>query len=154
MQGAIGNIDFLKLLQYGATGFAVVLLYLGYRLLNQLMSIQDKGDAFKRKLFAVIFFMLISTIFFFGGLAGQYLLQQQERPVNILITPNQMPAGVDRPQIRRGIESITLDNGAAVVSVKYNDTLNFQVECLTDKILMYQQAQRYAPTMNQTLQIQ
>lgn len=152
MQGAIGDVDFLTLLQYGATGFAVILLSLGYRLLNQLMNAKDKGDNFKRKLFAVVFFMSISTIFFFGGLAGQYILQQQERPVNVLITPNQMPAGVDRPQIRRGVESIKLENGAAVVAVKYNDTLNFQVECLTDRILMCQQAQRYAPTMNQTLQ--
>jgi hypothetical protein len=34
------GIDISQILQYGISGLAVVLLYLGYRLLNQLLNIQ------------------------------------------------------------------------------------------------------------------
>jgi hypothetical protein len=123
-----------QVLQYGISGFAVVLLYLGYRLLNQLFNFQGDDKNLKSKVTLVIIFMVTSLIFFFGGIFGQEWVHEQSNPVYVLITPNHMPDGVDLPTVRRGIEVQTINNNGAIIKVKYNDQITLQLDALIKKI--------------------
>jgi len=146
------GIDAFKILQYGVSGFAVVLLYLGYRLLHQLIDIPDSKSNIKPKLTAVIIFMATSLIFFFGGIISEYFRDIRENPVYVLITPEKMPEGVNLPKIRHGLEAVEFKDKGAKISLKYNDYLTVQLDCLTDQIIQLKATMPHVAELNSSLQ--
>ena len=151
LQAPIG-IDIFQILQYGISGLAVVLLFFGYRLLNQLLNIQGDDKSFKPKLTSVIIFMVTSLIFFFGGIFGQRWSKAQENSVYVLITPNGMPDGIDLLTLRHGIEILKITNNAAVVKVKSDDQITLQLDGLIKKIEDLKNTIPHVGAINATLQ--
>ena len=133
LQAPIG-IDIFQILQYGISGLAVVLLFFGYRLLNQLLNIQGDDKSFKPKLTSVIIFMATSLIFFFGGIFGQRIANQTENPINVIILPDSMPEGVALPTLRMGKDKLNLTNNAVTIKVKPDATITLALDGLTTKI--------------------
>ena len=148
----IFNIDVFKILQYGVSGFAVVLLYLGYRLLHQLINIKDVSSSFKPKLTAVIIFMFTSLLFFAGGIFGDYITVKRANPIVLLITPSNMPDGVEMPTIRQGIETIELKNSGAIIKVKSDEQVTVQVESLINQINRLKATLPHVAALNSTLE--
>lgn len=145
------GIDFFQILQYGISGLAVVLLYLGYRLLNQLLNIQGDDKSFQPKLTSVIIFMVTSLIFFFGGIFGQRIANQTENPINIIILPDNMPNGVCLPSLRNGKDLLNLTNNAVTIKVKPDATITLALDCLTTRISELNKTIANAPVISATL---
>ena len=145
------GIDIFQILQYGISGLAVVLLFFGYRLLNQLLNLQGDDKSFKSKLTSVIIFMATSLIFFFGGIFGQRMSNQSENPINIIILPDSMPSNVGLPSLRKGKDLLSLTNNAVTVKVKPDATITVGLDCLTTKIQELTKTIANAPAINSTL---
>ncbi len=129
---------FSELLKYGVPGFAVILLFLGYRLLTQVLKSNSDDQNFKAKLIGVGTFMLTSLLFLFGSIFGQAYLKEQEDRVDLVISPTSMPAGFEMPIIthsatQTGAE-IYINKGRATLTIKDKDNIMIDLSKITSHI--------------------
>ncbi len=125
------GLDVVKVLQVGATGFALLMLWYGYQTVKDINSQNPGSDegaqkAFARKISLTYFFLVISLLFAVLGLAGQLFLHVQQNEVTVGVTPAEYLKA--KLNVVHGVESVPLnDSGRAKVLVGHGDELSFDM---------------------------
>jgi hypothetical protein len=125
------GLDVVKVLQVGATGFALLMLWYGYQAVKDVNSQTPTNDdaaqkAYARKISLTYFFLVVSLLFAALGLAGQIFLHLQQNEVVVGVTP----ADYLRPKLDvvHGVEHVVLnDSGRAKVLMGHGDDLSFDM---------------------------
>lgn len=107
-----------QLLKYGVPGLAIILLFLGYRLLTQVINKSANGADLKLRLLGVGGFIFASLLFLFGSIFGEAYLKQQENTVYLEILPSKMPSGMKAPSVRQSMKTRNLDEGQLKLTIK------------------------------------
>ena len=122
------DINIVEILNTGVTGFAFLLLFLGYRLISKVYSqiLAHEIGNFKSidfyrewkslmlsQLAYTIIFIVFSLLFFSGGL--WMLMYQAESEIILSITPVESSS---RTRVRHQGDSLKLKNGLAMIRVK------------------------------------
>lgn len=121
----------LQLVQAGATGFAVVMLTLGYRLLKQVLSMkEDRPQLLGQRLRAVYTFLGVTVLMTVVGLAGQFISHEQESEIVIGVTPLDVP--LDHVRVLHGTVVVKRDagSGRGLVSMRFRDELGVDISRL------------------------
>ena len=139
------NISVVDILNTGVTGFAFLMLYLGYKLTSDVQSkiFLQKPDAFSdiamykewkdlvcNQLSNTRYFMVFSLIFFAGGLF--LLIYQAESKIILSVTPTDKACP---PIVLHQGEPLNLnDTGYAMLMVKDEHNINVSNEKLIYKL--------------------
>jgi hypothetical protein len=139
------NISIVDILNTGVTGFAFLMLYLGYRLTSDVQSkiFAQKPDTFsniemykewkslvRNQLNNTRYFLVFSLIFFAGGLF--LLIFQAENKIILSVTPIDQSCP---PIVFHQGEPLTLnDTGYAMLMVKNEHNINVSNEKLIHKL--------------------
>jgi hypothetical protein len=129
--GIVTGANVLAILQVGATGFAVIMLYLGYSLLKTLIDQSPKSkealEALRLKIRSLYAFLAVSLLMAVIGLAGQFFLRNEEYDLTIGVTPLDVP--LDRARVLHGVAIVTRDvkSGRGVIRVGHKDEVGFDV---------------------------
>ncbi|MDH3402847.1 MAG: hypothetical protein OES32_04065 [Acidobacteriota bacterium] len=133
-------MPYAEWLQLGFHGLAFAMLYLAYRLMKPLVTPPANGDtpkdaALKVKLRYVLVFMVISILFFVGGVVAELYGGSQPHSIGLYISPARMPSMLSMPEVRSGEIAIEIsDDGYATLAVKDRDTLRIAMDELTGTV--------------------
>jgi hypothetical protein len=112
----------VDLVRLGFHGFAIVILYLGYRLLRSVVKSKDiKVEDLKPRLKEVRIFMAFSLIFLFGGASLEMLRGGQKYDVHVIVTPAPLPSGIKQPILTLDAIQSVLDNNTGTAKSKLRD---------------------------------
>ena len=139
------NISVVDILNTGVTGFAFLMLYLGYKLTSEVQSkiFEQKADVFSdvevfkewkslvsTQLNNTRYFLAFSLLFFVGGLF--LLMYQAESKIILSITPLDKSYA---PIVYHQCEQLNLsDTGRAIVKVKDEQNINVSKDKLIKRI--------------------
>ncbi len=132
--------NFLPLITAGFHGFAVAMLYMGYKLLKTVVARQVEANEENLKRLSILvreirFFLVISLIFFFAGSGLQLYNQMRDNEIFVLVSPRKMPSKDLMPTIlKNNNEEIRLNNGMATIRIKDKSTLDFITQQLVDEV--------------------
>ena len=134
------NISVVEILNTGVTGFAFIMLYLGYRLTSSVQSkilgknpedfqtieyFREWKELVRNQVINTRYFMLFAAIFFTGGLG--LLMYQSESKIILTISPVE---GI-MPKIFHQIDKVELgENGRANILVKSEHNISVNIEHL------------------------
>lgn len=112
----------VDLVRLGFHGFAIVILFLGYRLLRSVVKGKDiKIEYLKPLLKEVRIFMAFSLIFLFGGASLELLRGGQKYDVHVIVTPAPLPIGIKQPILTLDAIQSVLDNATGTTKSKLRD---------------------------------
>ena len=142
----LDGLDVVAILNTGATGFAVMMLYISYRLISssQKMVLETDLAAFKSDQFfsgwrdmvktqvrQTYFFMLLAALFFFGSLGALIYQFRPESDVVLSMQPFEEPL----PRVFIGDTEVTfLDSGRATMLVSSGRTIEVQTNRMHKRV--------------------
>lgn len=141
----MGNLNVVDILNTGATGFSVIMLYLGYRLIADIQTklFEQKPDAFssiemyrewkdalRSHITNTRLFFIVSIVFFAGGLLC--LLYKPENIITLSVTPSLEESVL--PLVQHQHKSVELDRGMAAIKVKDDQTIVISNERMIQKL--------------------
>ena len=169
---ALGGIDWIAVLNTGATGFAVIMLYISYQLIARAQSLVFQKDptsfpdldtfrAWSRVVESQVrqtrWFMVLAGLFFFGGIGVVVYQYQAESNIVLKIQPYDQPfprvfvQGEEEHFKESGHVPLTVQSGRTVevyAKTTYDRMreLESEVVKLTSKIEGFEQALRATST--------
>jgi hypothetical protein len=136
MNDLFGSLDVVKLLQVGATGFAVVMLVIAYRLVREVIELKA-GDSpaavetFRQKVRLAYGFLVTSLLLAVLGLTGQVILRSQKLEVLVGVIPAEVPHAKSRVLVLHGVDTVKLEpNGRSLVLVGQRDDVSFDMTAM------------------------
>lgn len=137
----------LELVRTGFHGLALVMLYLGYRLLATILSRKSAdvvGDAMKVEAGrhkVVTKFMIISLVFFVLGVGSELYRHSQAYTLTIAISPSVLPNGVESPTLLKLIDlkTVSFADGPEQITVRNDEAIMFQLDAMTAEIVHLQE---------------
>jgi hypothetical protein len=135
----------VELVRLGFHGLALVMLFLGYRLIRQVLTgkadvaqngFDQSAKLFSLRLTGVAMFLGVSLIFFILGVGSELMRHSQENDVIVYFSPKEMPGEIEMPILVKGMEPVHIhaETGAAMLRVKHKETLSLQLEVLTNEL--------------------
>ncbi len=140
------NISIIQILNTGVTGFAFLMLYLGYRMTSDLQNkiFEQKAESFRRiemfrewkdlansQLKSAKHFKIISLVFFAGGLFMMVYQYQAESEIILSVTP---VVKQYTPAVHHQSEILHLNEGKTLVMVKNEHTISIANDALVNKL--------------------
>ena len=141
------DINVVDILNTGVTGFAFLMLFLGYKLTSDVQSkiFEQKADEFHdvamykewkslvcSQLLNTRYFMAFSLIFFVGGLFLVMYQYQAESKIILSVTPLEKSYA---PLVHHQSETLNLsDTGRVVLIVKDEHNISISIDKLMDEI--------------------
>lgn len=144
--GGLGANDLVAILNTGATGFAVVMLFISYRLIagaqkmifdrdphqfTNAESFRTWNELVHLQVRQTRSFMILAAVFFFGGLAALFYQYRAESDIILVMRPYEQPF----PQIFvQGQEHQFKDSGHAPLRVHADGWVELRAEGLYDRM--------------------
>lgn len=148
------SINPVDILNTGVTGFAFLMLYLGYRLTSEVQrKILEKSIDFPNetafeewKELVVIqlnntrYFLAFAALFFVGGLL--ILMYAAKSDINVEYSPVEIEAGIGPTLLHQGESVDFSEHGTARVSIYDHETLRLVIKDITEELIEARQEKR------------